>query len=214
MANRKKSDWHVDHAKWAFAADKYNTPVLTMDFTNHGEAAERRSHYMGALAYLKNAHFRTDALGNHFDPQPQKPGREVIELKGVYNITKLAKALNKRLKGVGEEEESRKTVVLHLASIPERFGGTGKNLQGDQFRPESDLFSDGQAPALTHVARVVQSRAEVPQRTLYLHESNPETGKHRTWTVPEGTGADVIGKIRESLARRAAMPSSDKGIGR
>lgn len=217
MPKAKKSEWHLDYGTWSFSADKLNAPVLTIDFTKpqglkeKGETA--REHYLGALRFLENSGFNSNATnGNRFDSSPLRDRQEVITLAGVDNIRHLARLMHKR--------PAVDVVKENLAVVPERLGGTGRNVPGDNYRdPTGDLFHDGHIdPNAAHTARVAerkwQQSVSVKGGVSTVTVTDQATGHSKTADVPS-EDIKVIGRVTESLIRRLdySSPKNKGGPG-
>lgn len=203
--SKKQSDWHVDHGTWSFSADKYNPPKLTIDFTKPVGLKEKgetgREHYLGALRFLENRGFNSDARnGNRFDTQPLKEGQEVITLVGVENIRHLANALKKR--------EGNEVATANLAKIPKRFGGTGVKLEGDTWRPEreasaakaeSNFTLDGNPPTAGGGSGLTEAQLAAIR---HKQERAAELKAQLEAELKKGIPDDARDKILESFVRR------------
>lgn len=230
--SKKQTGWHVDHGTWSFSADKYNPPQLTIDFTKPQGLKEKgetgRKHYLGALRFLENRGFNSDARnGNRFETMPLKEGHEVITLIGVENIRHLANALKKR--------EGNDVAAANLAKIPKRFGGTGVNIEGDAWRPEREpaakaeggFVLDGNAPAaapassglteaqLAAIRRKQERAAQLKEQLeVELRKERPPAARQEMLEsfIRRGLSAKAVAEIVEDMRQQpeltpAAEPS-------
>lgn len=200
MGSKKKSDWHLDHAKYSFAANGDNPPKLTIDFTMGSDRRDdpQRDHYMGAINFLKGHKFE-------FNSQYQPEGNEVIELQGEDNIRRLANLYRRR------NPDSSPEIQKVLSAIPQRLRGTGENLPGDKVKPAAPppLFDDGHiTPQELHTQRVAGLKAGRVRVTA--HGRGDDTLSAEFSPNPEHPD-EAVARVKASLAKRLELRAKGSG---
>lgn len=144
--NKKQDEWKIDAATWQFTQEKYDPPVLKLDF-NH----VAREYFIGAVRHLGNKRFRVSAESHdNIDLNERyQAGQQVITITGEDNIRHMASILKRRLVDGEGNPIQNKNAESCLSQIPERFGGTGVKLPGDRWRPDKpgELFHVPEGPA-------------------------------------------------------------------